>query len=221
MKQITRSINYHYNKLGKDNDTPLIGDSKVIGEIMLHFTILLLENEKQFADFYFIDAEHKQSGQWKINDKHTINFKQIIDRIDKIKLSDDMSLLMRFVDYKTGSDKVDVTSIESLFDGSKNDRRKAVFQLFVYCLYYAYSTGFIGDIQPYIYTFKTLNTEHLPSIKIAKKELVSYLEYKGEFWMLFEKLINNIFDENVPFTPAQNNDACHYCKFLELCNKKG
>lgn len=220
MKQITRSINYHYNKLGKDNDTPLHGDSKVIGEIMLHFTLLLFENEKQFTDFYFIDAEHKQSGQWEINDKHTINFKQIIDRLDKIKLSDDTNFLMRFVDYKTGSDKVDVTSIESLFDGSKNDRRKAVFQLFVYCLYYAYYTGFAGDIQPYIYTFKTLNTEHLPSIKIAKKEVVSYLEYKEEFWTLFEKLINEIFDENIPFTPALNNDACHYCKFLELCNKK-
>lgn len=219
MRQITRSINYHYNKLGKDNDTPLHGDSKVIGDIMLHFTLMMFENEKQFTDFYFIEAEKKDFGQWKINEKHTINFKQIVDRIDKV-ISNDGQLLMRFVDYKTGNDKVDLTSIESLFDKNKKDRRKAIFQLFIYCLYYAYITGYNGDIQPYIYTYRTLNTEHLPPIKINKHVLTSYLEHKDEFWKLFEGLINEIFDESIPFRPATNDEACHYCKFLEFCNKE-
>ncbi|MBR3830216.1 MAG: PD-(D/E)XK nuclease family protein [Muribaculaceae bacterium] len=222
MQQITRSINYHYNKLGKDNDTPLHGDGKVIGEIMLHFTILLLENEKQFADFYFVDAEKRDFGQWKINDKHTINFKQIIDRIDKVKSDDD--LLLRFVDYKTGSDSLSLDKLESLFDRDKSNRCKAIFQLFVYCLYYAYKTGYEGDIQPYIYSYRTINTEHLPPITIGtrkdKKVLNSYLEYKDEFWPLFEELINEIFDEKIPFVASTNEDACKYCKFLEFCNKE-
>ena len=224
MQQITRSINYHYNKLGENNDTPLQGDGKVIGDIMLHFTILMLENEKQFTNFYFIDAEKKDFDQWKINDKHTINFKQIIDRIDKIECGADGKSLLRFVDYKTGSDKVDLSSIDSLFDKDKKDRRKAIFQLFIYCFFYAYKTGFQGDIQPYIYTYRTLNTEHLPPIAIGvnrdKKVLYSYLEYKDEFWSLFENLINEIFDESIPFKPATHEDACHYCKFLEFCNKE-
>ncbi len=220
MNQITRSINYHYNKLGKDNDTPLQGDAKVLGEIMLHFTILMLENEKQFADFLFVDAELKQYDQWRINDKHTINFKQIIDRVDKVYNSATGDFVMRFVDYKTGGDKVDIPSISALFDRDKKDRRKAIFQLFVYCFFYAYKTGFQGDIKPYIYSYRTLNTEHLPPIKISKKELESYLEYKDEFWESFECLINEIFDESIPFVPAQNEDACHYCKFLEFCNKE-
>ncbi len=219
MRQITRSINHHYNKLGKDNDTPLQGDGKVIGDIMLHFTIMMLDNEKQFADFYFVNAEKKDSDQWKINDKHTINFKQIIDRIDKVTC-DNGDLRLRFVDYKTGGDKVDLPSIEALFDPDKKERRKAIFQLFVYCFFYAHQTGYTGDIQPYIYTYRTLNTEHLPPIKINKKVLTSYLEYKEEFWTFFENLINEIFDENVPFKPATNEEACHYCKFLEFCDKE-
>lgn len=221
MQQITRSINNHYNKLGEDNDTPLHGDSEVLGKIMLHFTLLMFENEKQFTDFYFVDAEKKQFGQWKINDKHTINFKQIIDRIDKVKIGKD--LLLRFVDYKTGSDKVDLDALTSLFDGDKRNRRKAIFQLFVYCLYYAYSTGYHGDIQPYIYSYRTINTEHLPPITIGtlrdKKVLTGYLEYKDEFYTLFEQLIDEIFDENIPFIPAQNDEACKYCKFAGFCNK--
>lgn len=222
MQQITRSINKHYNKLGEDNDAPLHGDSEVLGKIMLHFTLLMFENEKQFADFYFVDAEKKQFGQWKINDKHTINFKQIIDRIDEVKCGSD--LLLRFVDYKTGSDKVDVDALTSLFDRNKKKRRKAIFQLFVYCLYYAYSTGYSGDILPYIYSYKTINTEHLPPITIGslrdKKVLSGYLEYKEEFYSLFEQLIDEIFDENIPFVPAQNDEACKYCKFLGFCNKE-
>ena len=87
----------------------------------------------------------------------------------------------------------------------------------------AYKTGFQGDIQPYIYTYRTLNTEHLPPIAIGvnrdKKVLYSYLEYKDEFWSLFENLINEIFDESISFKPATHEDACHYCKFLEFCNK--
>ena len=219
-KQIIRSINYHYNKLGVDNDTPLYGEAKVIGDIMLHFTLLMFENEKQFADFNFVAAEKKQFGQWKINENHTINFKQIIDRIDKITLLTHADPILRFVDYKTGSDNVDTPSIDALFDRNKKGRRKAIFQLFVYCLYYAYTTGYEGDIQPYIYTLKTLNIEHLPPIKIANKILTSYLEYKDEFWGLFEQLINEIFDENIPFIPTKNDEACLYCKFLELCNKE-
>ena len=222
MAYITRSINHHYNRLGDDDDTPLRGDAKVIGEIILHFTILLLENEKQFADFYFVDAEKRDFGQWKINDKHTINFKQIIDRIDKVKSDDD--LLLRFVDYKTGSDSLSLDKLESLFDRDKSNRCKAIFQLFVYCLYYAYKTGYEGDIQPYIYSYRTINTEHLPPITIGtrkdKKVLNSYLEYKDEFWPLFEELINEIFDEKIPFVASTNEDACKYCKFLEFCNKE-
>ena len=222
MQQITCSINNHYNKLGEDNDTPLHGDSEVLGKIMLHFTLLMLENEKQFADFHFVDAEKKQFGQWKINDKHTINFKQIIDRIDKINVGSDT--MLRFVDYKTGSDKVDLDALTSLFDRDKKNRRKAIFQLFVYCLYYAYSIGYDGDIQPYIYSYRTINTEHLPPITIGtlkdKKILTGYLEYKEEFYALFEQLIDEIFDENIPFVPSQNDEACKYCKFADFCNKE-
>ncbi len=222
MQQITRSINNHYNKLGENNDTPLHGDSEVLGKIMLHFTLLMFENEKQFADFYFIDAEKKQFGQWKINDKHTINFKQIIDRIDKVEVGSDIKL--RFVDYKTGGDKVDLDALTSLFDRDKKNRRKAIFQLFVYCLYYAYSTGYDGDILPYIYSYRTINTEHLPPITVGtskdKKVLNGYLEYKDEFYALFEQLIDEIFDENIPFVPSQNDEACKYCKFTVFCNKE-
>ena len=127
-----------YNKLGEDNDTSLQGDSKALGDIMLHFIISMFEKEKQFAPFYFVDAEYDKSEQWKINDKHTINFRMLVDRIDRVN---DM---LRFIDYKTGSDGVKVKPISKLFEISNTDNNGAIFQLLVYCFFYAYINNYKG-----------------------------------------------------------------------------
>lgn len=216
MKLITRSINRHYNKLGKENDTPLTGDGKVLGEIMLHFTLLMLEKEKKTTVFYFVDAEAKHNSQWKINNRHTINFKQIIDRIDRV----DNKQRLRIVDYKTGSDETKLNSIEQLFDKDCTKNIKAIFQLFVYCFYYSYYTGYKGDIQPIIYNYRTLNTTELSPIIINNDKLETYLTYKDEFWQHFEQLIDEIFDPEIPFRPATNDAACKYCKLLQFCGKE-
>ena len=219
MKQITRSINYYYKKLGKDNDTPLQGDAQVLGEIMLRFTLLMFENEKQFADFYFVDAEKKISQPWKINDKHTINFTMLIDRVDEIKI-DDTSCLLRFVDYKTGSDEVSISNIGQLFNPENKKKSEAIFQLLVYCFFYAHAENYDKDIQPYIYPIRSINITHLPPITINKETITSYKQCAEEFWALFEKMIDEIFDERQPFLPTPNEERCKICNFLDICNKK-
>ena len=213
-KLITRSINEHYNKLGKDNYTPLQGDSKALGDIMRYFIISMFENEKQFAPFDFISAEYDVSEPWKINDEHTINFRMLIDRIDRV------NEVLRFVDYKTGSDKVEVKPISKLFDPSNNDNNGAIFQLLVYCFFYAYKYDTEIDIQPYIYQLRSMSTKSLPPIKVNDKELYSYRECADEFWLLFEGMINEIFNKAVPFIPTTNEKTCSYCSLIEICNKK-
>lgn len=217
-RQITYAVNMHYNKLGKNNSTPLIGDSKVLGDIMLRFIKLMFEKEKEFDDFYFIDAEKKVLGQWEINDKHTINFKMIIDRIDEVKIGE--KYVLRFVDYKTGTDKIEEDSIDLLFDKESSENHKAIFQLLLYCFSYAHMNNYDKDIQPYLYLFKTLNKSNFQPIKINRIEVNSHKDYKEEFWPLFENLIDEIFDENIPFTPSKNEDSCKFCELLDICNKE-
>lgn len=217
-RQIIFSVNKHYNKLGEKNSTPLTGDSKVLGDIMLRFIKSMFEKEKVFSDFYFIDAEKEIFGRWKINEKHTINFKMIIDRIDKVKVGE--KYVLRFVDYKTGTDKIETKSIDLLFDKESSENHKAIFQLFLYCFSYAQMNNYNKDIQPYIYLYKTLNTSDFKPITIDEKEVNSYKDYKDEFLPLFENLINEIFDEKIPFTPSKNEDSCKYCKLFDICNKK-
>lgn len=58
-KEITMAVNEHYNKLGKNNDTELYGEAKVLAEIMLYSITELLEREKQFTPIVFKSAEEK------------------------------------------------------------------------------------------------------------------------------------------------------------------
>ena len=31
---------------------------------------------------------------------------------------------------------------------------------------------------------------------------------------------DEIFDENIPFTPSKNEDSCKFCELLDICNKE-
>ncbi len=215
MRQIVRSVNDHYNNLGKENDTPLTGEAKILSEIMQEFVSMMFEKEKPLAPFSFVNGEKKMDGIWNVTDKIPLNFKLIIDRIDR---KEDGTL--RFTDYKTGSDKSEAASIESMFDRDKTDRPKAIFQLFLYCCAYAEFTGYSEAIQPYIYLLKKISTDELGPIKLDKQPLMDYREYKDQFMEQFKKLCQEIFDPNMPFVQATTEKACTYCKFTAMCNHK-
>ncbi len=50
-------------------------------------------------------------------------------KIDRI---DDRNGTLEIIDYKTSNPKLGIYSIDELFDSSKKDRRKEVFQLMLY-----------------------------------------------------------------------------------------
>ena len=107
-----------------------------------------------------------------------------------------------------------------MFDKESSENHKAIFQLLLYCFSYAHMNKYDKDIQPYLYLFKTLNKSNFQPIKINDIEVNSHKDYKEEFWPLFENLIDEIFDENIPFTPSKNEDSCKFCELLDICNKE-
>lgn len=216
---IRKSINKHYNKLGDNNDTPLVGESKVLGDIILYFMKLLLRDEKQFAPFAFVDGEKKMSGSYYVTPDISINFTQTIDRIDRVALNDINGPRLRIVDYKTGSDKSSANSMEKIFDDTNDHREKAILQLFLYCNFYVQKTGYDASIQPMLYNLKTINIDHLKPLSISSEILEDYRKYNDEFKALFAEVIEEMFNPEIPFRQAHNNAACKYCKFTGICGK--
>lgn len=215
---IRHSINKNYNKLGDNNDTQLTGESKVLGDVILHFMRLLFQNEKQFAPFAFIEGEKKMSGIYRLTPDIAINFTQTIDRIDRVGLEDTSSRL-RIIDYKTGSDKTDVNPFEKIFDNTDPYRAKAILQLFLYCNFYAQETGYADAIQPMIYSLKNINVKHLNQLKIDNEIMTDYRTHNEQFKKLISSVIEDMFNKDIPFMQASNDHACKYCKFTSICGK--
>lgn len=218
---ITRLINKHYNHFSKEELlTPLVGESKVLGHVMLHFLRKMFNEEKKIAPFDFIDGEHEIKDRMWISDDITINFRQYIDRIDRIYPPDYHSTgLLRIVDYKTGEDKSSFSGMDDLFNPEKDDRAKAILQLMFYCNAYAAKQGVNAPIQPQLYLFKTISNQGLNPLKYGKEPFMDYREVNEEFMERFRGVIKEIFDPEVPFTQAKSDHWCKFCTFKDICRK--
>ncbi len=208
---VTQSINRHFIKLDNDKlESPLQGEALVMHHVLVEIIRQLLKVESEtIAPFDFIGAEVKLKDRLKISDQLTVNFTQTIDRIDRVNGQ------LRFVDYKTGSDTLEAAGIDDLF----NYKAHAIFQLMLYCHFYAMNTGDTQAITPIIYKTRDLFTTGIRNLSIDKNTLYDYHTAYDEFVDRFNSLVSEIFNPDVPFRQAENIEACTFCKFKQICRR--
>ena len=221
---ITRSINKNYLKY-KDAklETKLDGENLLIGRAIKLFITAMLNEERRFCPFRFIAAEHEIKTQMTVNENLKVNIRQFIDRVDIINTDNPDGGRLRMVDYKTGSDKLDARSLESLFTAPvppSEYRPKAFLQLMFYCYAYSNFNKPTKPIQPYIYALRTIKTKGLPPLTIDKQEVTDYSIYHDDFVRIFNEKVAEIFDPKVPFNQAIDSHACTFCQFKGICNKE-
>lgn len=212
---IVESINQHYLNLGEGCLQPLIGECRILGDIIATFIKAMLRNEKKLTPFTFVRAEEKITGRWKVTPSLTVNIKQYIDRVDRTPKG------IRLIDFKTGADKLTFADVDALFNPVKSDRRKAILQLLFYCNAYAEKHHYTGAIQPVIYQFQKMVSDGISPVKYGKSVLTDYKEVNDEFLDRFNAVVSEIFDPEVPFGQAKKDDSCGFCKFNLICGRKG
>jgi RecB family exonuclease len=211
-RHITRAVNeiYHHRAVA-DRDMSLEGEAKILGTTVMHMLRSLYRDEKQFAPFVFIAAEYKVVEPLDVMPGVDVNFSMTIDRIDKRNGN------ICLIDYKTGGDTLEFSSVDELFDASNEKRPKAIFQLMLYACAYSKYISYNGSIQPYIYQLKKLNINHLPPLMYQKAPFTDYLSLKDEFWHRFQQLIAELFNPDIPFEQTKNIHNCEYCKYAKIC----
>jgi hypothetical protein len=250
-KLITSAINQHYNRLPNENNvtklpksdkyeyintTPLTGEAKIIGEIILERIKLMLKLEQKRTPFKFIDAEKYFTVSIPLSPSGlAINLHGIIDRIDigstpkdgsdKRESSDenDYNWKLEIIDYKTGSDNIAAKSIDNLFPqpDDKQSAQKAILQLYLYCN--AYNISAKNDqpvsIKPYLYRFRNPSNIDgtMPSISIGGISIEDYLDFNDEVLEMLEKRLAPLFDKETPFMPTPNERHCKFCNFKVIC----
>lgn len=216
---ITATINRCFNKFtGEKLHTPLAGETLVLSHIFREAVIEMLRVDRGYTPFTFVAAEYKMDGVVKINENLSVNVRQIIDRIDIVNGT------MRFVDYKTGDDKIDSSSIEDLFNGNNPNRAKVLFQLLMYCHIYRSLENDQRPIQPMVYKMRSLMTQGVKPSEIGayrnRQGLYDYNDFYEEFLDRFNALIEEIVCSDKPFTQNKSDHSCKFCQFKSLCSQE-
>jgi hypothetical protein len=203
------------------------GQNILVREIIRKMVLKVLEYNKQQAPFEIlgIEADEEKGYAYKVRITSddinlAVGFKGIIDRIER------RDNAIRIVDYKTGRDQKNFASIESLFDREDRSRNKAVMQTFLYALLYLNSSGPMDDlpVQASLFNIRDLFTQDFsPLIEKGKgsqrREVLDIRIYLGEFEERLRKLIEEIYDWQMPFMQTDDLKKCTYCPYRGICNR--
>lgn len=228
-----------------DTDAPLKGEMKIFCEMAIKCVRALLEAEKAYLEknnlerFEILGTEWDNCIEFEVAPGLKLNFRYIIDRVDRIYGKDGSSSL-RIIDYKTGSDSLKFESVESLVDYSSEKENyyppEAITQLMLYSILYANdpsSNVKPGEpIQNLIYKFRDImkgediGPLEIKKIKEGKKKpkydpVPSYNTDKMdmEFMELLRERIVRLFDPSQPFVQTASPHACKYCDFKDICQR--
>ena len=222
-KYITTSINYHFNHTSPDDDTPLIGEARVMGNVIRYILKNLFEKEKEFAPFDFIAAEYKVAMPLTLAPDLTVNIVQYIDRIDRVyppgKYGEPTAGHLRIVDYKTGSDETRFGSVDELFDRDMKKRPKAMLQLLFYAHAYSIDSGYRGPLQPILYKIGKLMSDGIRPVTYAGNVLEDMRQIEEEYMKRLEQLVREILLSDKPFTQTSIHDHCKFCLFRSMCHR--
>jgi hypothetical protein len=142
----------------------------------------------------------------------------LIDRIDRL------NGMIRIIDYKTGGVKsaseLRIKSWEDLWQGDKHDK---VFQVLLYAWLYTrtgHHSG--GDFQAGIISMRKLSLGMLSfglNTEGRKYDSVLDEEKLEAFETYLLDLLDELFDETIPFSQTSINETCRTCLYKELCKR--
>ena len=138
-----------------------------------------------------------------------------IDRLDQ--MSDGR---IRVVDYKTGSKNIKyLNSVEDIFDPTKiHDHSDYYLQTFAYA-------DIVRRQQTHPVSPALLFIQHAaakdydPTLCFGKEKILNIQEHSARFCELLENKVNEIFSQNIPFTPTTDLKVCQTCPYLQMCRR--
>ena len=147
-----------------------------------------------------------------------VRLKGFIDRVDRIGEE------WRIVDYKTGRVEERDLKLENLDDLVQNPDLSMSFQLLSYA--YLFGTRFDNNrqkIRAGIIPLKKGSEGFLevsvPSVTGEKSGTLIHAEHLKNFETLLVKMLQEIFDTDVPFIQTEDRKVCEKCPFINLCGR--
>ncbi len=221
-KQIDNLIRNGFNthlsdyEKGRSSFTELHGKNVMVFEVIRRYLLQFLKLEKERVPFSIIDLERKVNWSYSNNDL-TISIGGYIDRLES------KDGILKVMDYKTGSGDALINSIPDLFDTDKHKKNKATFQTLLYALILDETSEEVTPTQPNVIWVRDVFKKNYDTqlfLKEGKEKNPIFLHsVKDEFRTCLDKLIETIYNKDIPFEPVENADKCRYCTYKTLCNR--
>lgn len=140
-----------------------------------------------------------------------VKFYGRIDRLDRLK-----SGIYRIIDYKTGTPKNAVSSMEAIFDVDYPSHSIAIFQSLLYSLLWSKKNK--TEVFPSIYYTRAMNSEtYHENIFINKQPIEIFSEISSDFEKLLQNKLEELFSKDIPFIKTQCTNPCEWCAYTSIC----
>lgn len=216
----------HYG-LKNSKKFKLEGRSLIAADVLKKFIHKILQYDKEYAPFKILGLEAGTREGYGLEHAIEVEGEQLVVRmqgiIDRLDIKDGK---VRVIDYKTGRDEKNFSTIESLTNREDPSRRKAVFQVFFYS--YLFMKGYSGEyssIEPGLFNSRDLFDKDF-SWWIDQKEgrgervpVIEFRRYVKEYEHILTELLTEIYDPNVPFDQTSDEKKCGYCAYKEICQR--
>ena len=200
-------------------------------EVIIRYLRQLIEIDKTLAPFDILGLEYDVFRPLTISNGLSAGSQQFrlggrIDRLDQ--MSDGR---IRVIDYKTGSKKIKyLNSVEDIFDPAKiHDHSDYYLQTFTYADIVSRQQANIlhltSDIRHHAVSPALLFIQHAaakdydPTLCFGKEKILDIQEHSARFCELLEDKVNEIFSQNIPFTPTTDLKVCQSCPYLQMCRR--
>lgn len=220
-RELHRALNIHFCRVprmidGQENQqaytTPLNQEAAFYFDNFHRQVTATLRAEPQHFTFKAAEANHRFAWHIFPDKSKSLNFVMKIDRIDTV------DGMVRLVDYKTGNAKTGVTDLSTLFTNHEYD---GMFQLMVYSLAFLDINPDLSaqDLCPVIYKLSDIETKKcVDLLSLNKKPIKSFAQVADDARRYTQELIEEIFNEEVPFRRCEGNGNCINCDYNVLCN---
>lgn len=208
-----------------ENERPEYNGLQLINSaVIVRYLQQLLRNDLRYTPFTFIGSEQKVREDIDIRTPKGILKSCIGGTIDRLDAKDGT---LRIVDYKTGGQADTPPNVSSLFVPGKK-RSNYVFQTFLYAAIVCGKLREKGQEQQVapalLYIHRAASEEYSPVIELKdgrnpKKTVSDFEKYEPEFRRELQKLLEEIFNPEIPFTQTETEEKCQYCDFKSLCKR--
>lgn len=203
----------HYD-LDPNKPVDYEGQRIIVREVVNRIAIRILEEDKKYAPFSMEGIE-TEDLTYSVRLQGKPGVVVLGGKIDRVDRKGDV---IRVIDYKTGRDKLDFESVESLFERS-DKRNKAAFQTLLYSLLYVKNTA-EKNIRVVPGLFNRVNlfdTDFYFGFRMNKKPLNDCLPVLPEFEARLKAVLEELFDPSTVFDQTTDVDTCRLCPYKNIC----